>query len=99
MTGKDVLKIKMGKNDAGAKTIGEYLVALAAAVWEENEGFSGKRPFGASGWECEIYLALIQAKAIPGSLDEDDYIDECDEQAADALVKKALKSLRGLISS
>ena len=51
----NILDIEMQPNDAGAKTIGEYLIALARNVWIEGEGFSGKRPFGNSGWQWEVF--------------------------------------------
>lgn len=58
VTGQMILSIPMGDNDAGAATIRQYLVALANTVWWEGEGFSGKRPFGNSGWEHEMLEAL-----------------------------------------
>jgi hypothetical protein len=38
-------------SDAGDNiTIRDYLRILLETLWEEGEGFSGKRPFGNSGW-------------------------------------------------
>lgn len=65
----DVLKIEMGRNDAGAKTVGEYLTKLLTEVLVEGEGFSGKRPFGNSGWESELAYPLVKAGLIEGSID------------------------------
>jgi hypothetical protein len=42
----------------GEVSIREYFAALLSAVWEEQEGFSGKRPFGNSGWYCDLRDAL-----------------------------------------
>lgn len=53
-----VLATPMGPNDAGAQTVRGYLVELLATVWREEEGFSGKRPFGNSGWQHELCDAL-----------------------------------------
>jgi len=39
-------------------------------VRDEGEGFSGKRPFGNSGWEYDIYAALVGAGFLPGMLDK-----------------------------
>lgn len=61
LTGLDILKIKMQDNDANARTVGEYLIMLSQKCWQETEGFSGKRPFGNSGWDFEIYQALAAA--------------------------------------
>jgi hypothetical protein len=54
-------------NDAEAKTIGEYLKKLLAEVWEREECFSGKRPFGNSGWKYEVYAALVIGKVVEGN--------------------------------
>ncbi len=59
LTGEDVLDLEMITNDAEAKTIRDYLKALVTRIWEEGEGFSGKRPFGNSGWEYELYGTLV----------------------------------------
>lgn len=56
-----VLDLELEENDADAATVREYLQALLCAVWEEGEGFSGKRPFGNSGWEYDLTQPLIDA--------------------------------------
>lgn len=61
-----ILNTQMQQNDAGATTVRGYLVALAREVWSENEEFSGKRPFGNSGWEHEVYTALAKEGHIEG---------------------------------
>lgn len=66
-------------NDAGAHNVREYLVSLVDAVWDEEEGFSGKRPFGNSGWKHEVYQVLIDA----GVAD--------DNEDADAIISKAIQ--------
>lgn len=87
----DTLAIPMRHNDIDAKTVGEYLRALLSTLWQEDEGFSGKRPFGNSGWKWDVYTALVKAGVVPGEFDEElGYLDECDEQAADRLVLAAI---------
>ncbi len=45
--------------DAGSQiTVRDYFMALLLGVWEEEEGFNGKRPFGNSGWQHEVINAL-----------------------------------------
>lgn len=56
-----VLKLRLEPNDAHAKTIRGYLEELLKRVWDQGESFSGKRPFGNSGWERELYDPLIEA--------------------------------------
>lgn len=89
----NILDVPMKKNDSGAKTIGGYLRALLKELWAEGEGFSGKRPFGNSGWERDIYKALIEAKLVKGTLDEDGYYENCDEAAANKLIFKAIEQM------
>lgn len=89
----DILNIPMPKNDSGAKTIGGYLIALLERVWEEGEGFSGKRPFGNSGWDHDIYAALVKAEAVKGKIDSDGCLEECDEVKANKLIFVAIDSM------
>ena len=90
MNYKEYAKIPMQENDAGAKTIGEYLKTLLLTLWVEEEGFSGKRPFGNSGWQYEIYTALISARVVDGKLDECGYVDEVDYYTADSIVREII---------
>ena len=92
-TAQEVLDLRLPENDADALTIREYLVNLLGEVWNEGEGFSGKRPFGNSGWENDLLIPLAQAGLISGSLDEewDDW--ELDDDAGRELISKAIESL------
>ena len=82
----EILDLPMGENDAKAATIREYLVALLAAVWEREESFSGKRPFGNSSWKYEVYAALGAGGviAITRSDEDDDDFDISPDEAAKA---------------
>lgn len=71
-------------------TIREYLKELLLELWEEKESFSGKRPFGNSGWEYDLYKPLIKHGIVNGLLDEDDYIEEIDRNHADRVIKKCI---------
>jgi len=55
-----VLNCPLEENDSGADTVKGYLKALLFTLWDEDEGFSGKRPFGNSGWEYELTEPLIE---------------------------------------
>lgn len=57
-----VLSCPLEENDSGAYTVKGYLKALLFTLWDEDEGFSGKRPFGNSGWECDLTEPLIVNK-------------------------------------
>lgn len=87
-----VLALPMEDNDANAKTIGEYLVMLLAALWDRGESFSGKRPFGNSGWKYDLYIPLVRARLVKGSF-IDDYLDEFDILAAQKLISETIQFL------
>lgn len=89
-----ILDVPMGPNDADAATVRDYLLALLTEVWVRDEGFSGKRPFGNSGWKYEVYTALVKAEIIAGKLDHEGLIEECASAEADALILKAIAALQ-----
>ena len=86
---QSILELPMSSNDARAKTIKDYLIRLLLTVWDEGERFSGKRPFGNSGWEYDLYNALISAKII------ESYTCGCPENKKEAhnLITDAILSL------
>jgi len=97
ITGKAVLDIPMYENDAEATNIREYFQRLLSELWLEGEGFSGKRPFGNSGWDYDLYSALVEAKAIKAKTDEDGNIEEMsprERAKANALILSAIEALQ-----
>lgn len=92
-TTRQILALPMQDNDAGAATIRDYLIKLLATLWDEKEGFDGKRPFGNSGWDGDLVVALIQAGFIEGELDDGGYIESCDDDAAEELIAVAIQAL------
>ena len=63
--------------DAGDNiTVKDYLEALLRTLWNEQEGFSGKRPFGNSCWEYELYRALVEGGVIEGEISEDGDLED-----------------------
>jgi len=90
MDTKSILDLPMSRNDARATNIGEYLRALLATLWDEGESFSGKRPFGNSGWDYDLYKPLIVAGLVTGSLDEGGHINDCDERKAHDIIRVLL---------
>jgi hypothetical protein len=92
-TPAQILATPMDANDAHATTIRGYLVALLTELWKDGEGFSGKRPFGSSGWEVELYAALARAGHIAGRFDDDGWLEDTDEAAGDKLIAAAIQAL------
>ena len=52
-------------------TVKGYLKRLLYTLWEEEDGFSGKRPFGNGGWQFEVIYALIEDGYISGRVKYD----------------------------
>jgi hypothetical protein len=90
---REVLAVRLEFNSARAETVREYLVMLLTAVWRQGEGFSGKRPFGNSGWEWDLFGPLVKAGLIVGTFDGDGFLDACDEQRGNALIAAAIAEL------
>lgn len=93
LTAQRVLALELGPNDSGAITVRGYLIALLADLWKYGEGFSGKRPFGNSDWEYDLYMPLVAVGLVQGRLDEEGYIEDVDESAADELIAAAIQEL------
>lgn len=60
------LNLQLPRNDADADTVRDYLKALLTTVLIEEEGFSGKRPFGNSGWINDIQAPIEEAGLFDG---------------------------------
>ena len=93
LTPQELLDLPLPENDSEASTVRGYLVALLDAIWRQEEGFSGKRPFGNSSWQYDLYGPMIQAGIITGRLDEYGYAEECDNEHAGALILAAIQAL------
>lgn len=92
----ELLGLRLPRNDSGATTVRGYLVALLSHLWDEEQGFSGKRPFGNSSWQYDIYGPMIKAGFATGTMDEDGYVDrfaDTDRRAADELIQTAISLL------
>lgn len=70
---QEILALPMIPNDADAKTVHEYIIRMSEQLWIEEEGFSGKRPFGNSGWQHELYGSLVKGGAFPGEWDDGEW--------------------------
>ena len=81
------LAVEIETCDAGDNiTVRDYLTRLLLKVWEEEECFNGKRPWGNSGWSHDLHTPLIKAGFIEGKVDEEGYAEANDYRLADAFV-------------
>lgn len=74
-------------------TVEAWLRRLLTTLLEEEESFSGKRPFGNSGWKSEVEAVFIKADLIAGKLDSQGYVDDSDSVAADAILTAIANNL------
>lgn len=95
VTGEQVLELPMNPdaNDAGVGSVRDYLHALLLVLWEEGDNFSGKKPFGNSDWETELWSPLLEAGLVEGAVDAWGAISEIDRVKVDALIRKAILAL------
>ena len=94
LTGCQILELPMKSNDAEAGTVREYLKELLKSLWNEGENFSGKYPFGNSGWEYDLYAALVAGGVVEGAFDEQGYyLENVDKQGANKAINCAIEAL------
>lgn len=72
-------------------TLRDWFTTALTKLYDEDEGFSGKRPFGNSGWTSYLAIPFIKVGLIEG--DEDGYARNPGE--AHAYVFQAIKLLTG----
>ncbi len=74
-------------------TIRDYLAELLFRLWSEQESFSGKRPFGNSGWQLDLYTPLAGAGFISGTIDEEGYLNDYNLSEAREFVEQLIKTM------
>lgn len=82
----------------GAKTVREFFAKCLIMLWEEGEGFSGKRPFGDSGWENRVLFSIAKYRNVPGEdgaplVDEDGYFNSIDPDAEEEILDELQAAL------
>lgn len=65
------LDVRFTSSVGNQLTVRDYLHKLLAKLWRDGESFSGKRPFGVTGWEYELYMPL-EASGFLGTTDTDE---------------------------
>lgn len=99
MTNKEILELEFESTDLYRKiTIRDFFKELLIALFQEGEGFSGKRPFGNSGWEFDLCVCLVRNEVIKGKkITMPDYPDfeDWDYDSAEA-EKKILELIKEL---
>ncbi len=91
MTPAEILNLPVESDDVPAKSVREYLVALLQALWIQKGSFDGKRPFGNSSWEFDLYETL--SGLVPMTFDSDGYVEDIDSAKCDELIASAIREL------
>lgn len=99
MTNKEILDLKFESTDLGKEiTIKDFFKELLTTLFKEGECFSGKRPFGNSGWDWDLKICLVKNGVIDGHNEIDtDYPEEedwdFDSKEADKKIFELIKEL------
>jgi hypothetical protein len=72
-------------------SIRDYLFMLLDKLWDTKESFSGRRPFGNSDWEYDLFSPLVHGGFISGDIDEYGDVSYLDYQEAYLFVSKLIK--------
>lgn len=90
---QDKLDTVIETMDLGEITLRGYFKKLLETMWNEGEGFSGKRPFGNSGWEIDLEHAIAKAGLVEAEFDEEFEEWEYDPKIMNKFVFDAIEAL------
>lgn len=93
-TNKEILELELDPTRFEG-TIKEYLYELLKNLWYKRDTFSGKYPFGNSGWEWDLYGPLVKAGIVKGVIHEEYEDGSYDFDVEDT--HQAFKVIDGLI--
>jgi hypothetical protein len=101
-TSEEILSLQFYCDDLDRTlTVREWFMEMVKRLWIEDEGFSGKRPFGNSGWRFDPAIAMVKAGWLAGSFSVQygrdgkvhEYLEEFDDDVYDSLMDAAVASL------
>lgn len=101
-TNEEVLALKFYCDDLDREvTVREWLMEMVKVLWKEQEDFSGKRPFGNSGWSLDPALAMVKKGWISGEYSTyvgwdgkpHEYLEDMDDLTYNRLMNSAVESL------
>jgi len=88
-----VLDLEVEPHGSPKTTIRKYLHKLLSMVWEHRECFDGKRPFGMSDWEYDLYMPLVKAGYVRGSKKKGDDVVNVDTREGKKFVSDIIDYL------
>ena len=97
MDSKQILALEFHSNDLDKDiTVKDFMKELLSTLFKEMECFSGKRPFGNSGWEYDMAICFVKNKIISGTIEDlgDGDIDiDFDSNDFDKMIQKIISDL------
>lgn len=79
--------------DVGGRPFRAMLKDLLTMVLLQGEEFDGKRPWGDSGWEWDIYNAMVVNGFVRGVVDEYGDVDGVDITECDELIMRCVEEI------
>ena len=76
-------------------SIKTYIKEILKVLWLEPDDFNGKRPLGNSGWQFDLYKAMIKKNIIEGEVDDYGCVDSVNMTDADKLIIDYISILLG----
>jgi len=76
-------------------SIKTYIKEILKVLWLEPDDFNGKRPLGNSGWQFDLYKAMIEKNIIEGEVDDYGCVDSVNMTDADKLIIDYISILLG----
>lgn len=73
-------------------SVRNFFKQLMLTLFAEGEGFSGKRPFGNSGWTHDLEKAAVVNGFVQGVIDSEGYVENIHSEAFDDLVFETIKN-------
>lgn len=75
MNCEEILNLTFYSNDLHRTvTVREFFIELLKKLFEDMECFSGKRPFGNSDWDYDLYNLFLQNNLIEESYEDFEHI-------------------------
>lgn len=96
MTNKEILELKFESTDLERTiSIRDFFKELLTTLFKKGECFSGKRPFGNSGWDYDLCVCLAKKGVIDGKCSKyEDFDDwDYDSKEADSKILELIKEL------
>lgn len=76
-------------------TIGEWMKRMLLTLFHEEEGFSGKRPFGNSSWKHDAQIALVRIGLVDGDIDrEEGWLNDINDEQCETLFNDIIRSFK-----